>query len=112
MVGDTPEWIWKWPAETLSEGVPPHLLLSPVRRPHDVAPNSLQRRQLPLRVDIRASSKQLASGISTTPGRRRRHCISAVTGLSSCERRAELRFVLATETLDDAPKTAELARDR
>ncbi|KAL1480748.1 hypothetical protein MTO96_034670 [Rhipicephalus appendiculatus] len=57
----------------------------------------------------RRSSKRQASRPRHTI--ERRQSISAVTGLSSCEQRAELRFVLATETLD-APKTAELARDR
>ncbi|KAL1478581.1 hypothetical protein MTO96_016183 [Rhipicephalus appendiculatus] len=66
IVGDAPDWMWKWPAETASEKVPPPLIFflpACVKRPDDVAPKSLQRRKLPLRVEYahRRSSKGRSS---------------------------------------------------
>ncbi|KAL3195054.1 hypothetical protein MRX96_016008 [Rhipicephalus microplus] len=48
----------------------------PVHQPDNVDPNSLQRLQLPLRVDLRTSSKQQGSGISYAPDHRKRKEIS------------------------------------
>ncbi|KAL3195073.1 hypothetical protein MRX96_016024 [Rhipicephalus microplus] len=59
--------------------VPPRLiddLPVLVHQPHDVDPNSLQWLQLPLRVDLRTSSKQQSTGISYAADHRKRKGIS------------------------------------